>query len=70
MVNTEKSLWQKFKIKSCELLGHDWQYKDYTNHINANGEKYEFSESRQCLRCEVNQYLYSDWKTEKHKTAL
>lgn len=69
-MNIEKSIWQKFKIKFCELIGHDWQYKDYTNHIKANGEKYEFTKSRECNRCEINQYFYLEWRTEKHKTAM
>jgi hypothetical protein len=53
----------------CNLLGHRWRYKDYTNSIKPNGEKFEFSASRFCSRCREHGYLYDEWKSES-KSAL
>ena len=51
-------------LKLCELSGHQWLYKDYSNYMKANGDKYEFRASRSCKRCGENAYFYSAWTTE------
>jgi hypothetical protein len=55
--------------KLCKHFGHHWSYKDYSNHITANGDKYDFRASRHCSRCGQNAYFYSEWKNE-NKAAL
>jgi hypothetical protein len=57
-------------IKSfCKLLGHRWTYKDYSNWIKENGEDYDFKASRNCSRCNQNEYLYKEWKAESKNSA-
>jgi hypothetical protein len=50
--------------KLCKRFGHRWRYKDYSNHIKANGEPYEFKASRHCIRCHQNGYFYTEWKNQ------
>jgi len=55
--------------KLCEIFGHRWLYKDYSNHIQADGNKYAFKASRCCTRCSEHAYFYSEWIAEtKSKT--
>ena len=42
-----------------------WLYKDLTNAIKANGEKYPYTAVRKCKRCNKHQYKYSDWVDEE-----
>lgn len=46
----------------CRFIGHNWRYKDYTNWMKENGEKYDFRASRKCTRCNLHEYLYEDWQ--------
>ena len=50
--------------KLCSRFGHRWLYKDYTNHIQADGSKYNFRASRNCTRCNQHAYYYTEWKVE------
>ncbi|MEP7264231.1 MAG: hypothetical protein ABI772_07030 [Bacteroidota bacterium] len=50
--------------KVCKHFGHKWRYIDYSHHIKANGDPYDFSSSRNCIRCGQYSYLYADWKDE------
>ena len=55
--------------KLCRLFGHRWHYKDYGNHIQADGNKYDFKASRNCSRCNQHAYFYTEWIVEaKSKT--
>lgn len=54
-----------FKASLCKKFGHRWQYKDYSNYIKVNGEKYDFTASRHCSRCNQFAYFYKDWQTEE-----
>ena len=53
----------------CKLLGHNWRYKDYSNWMIANGEEYHFKASRNCLRCNQNEYLYKAWELEATRSV-
>ncbi|MFI5219141.1 MAG: hypothetical protein ACHQNT_06595 [Bacteroidia bacterium] len=55
--------------KLCRLLGHTWLYKDYSNCMKANGDKYDFTASRVCTLCRKHGYFYDEWQSEK-KTKL
>ncbi len=52
----------------CKMMGHNWRYKDYSNWIKENGDKYDFKASRNCIRCNQNEYLYSEWQTADQKS--
>ena len=52
----------------CNLAGHHWQYKDYSNWKKENGDDYDFQASRNCTRCNRNEYLYQEWKMESKKS--
>jgi len=55
--------------KACTVFGHRWLYKDYSNYIQADGNKYAFKASRSCTRCSLHEYYYSEWIAEsKSKT--
>jgi hypothetical protein len=47
--------------KTCNLLGHSWRYKDYSNFMKANGEKYDFTIARHCTRCQKRSYFNGKW---------
>ena len=46
----------------CSYFGHKWRYRDYSNHIQSNGEKYAFRAARDCTRCKQFSYYYKSWK--------
>ena len=50
----------------CDLLGHKWVYRDFTNRINSKGEKYHFTEKRICHRCGASEYHYDKWEEYLH----
>jgi hypothetical protein len=52
---------KKLADKICDLLGHRWQYKDYSHHIKSNGDKFDFKASRHCTRCGQDAYFYQEW---------
>ena len=55
--------------KLCTVFGHRWLYKDYSNYIQADGNKYAFKASRSCTRCSQHAYFYTEWIPEvKSKT--
>ena len=60
---------QKIMKSLCKLLGHNWTYKDYTNWMKENGDDYDFKASRNCSRCNQNEYLYKEWKIENKKSS-
>lgn len=62
------NLKQKFSELICNVFGHNWHYKDYSNWIKENGDRYEFNASRNCSICDRNEYLYSKWKYEGKKS--
>ena len=64
MWDLNNKLISNINSKWCNLLGHSWRYLDYSNHIKENGDKYDFVASRNCKRCEQNEYFYNDWKAE------
>ncbi len=49
----------------CHRFGHRWRYKDYSNYIKPNGDKFDFTASRNCVRCDQYAYYYKDWKTQE-----
>jgi len=51
--------------KLCALFGHRNIYKDYSNYIQADGNKYAFKASRCCTRCNQHAYFYSEWVVEE-----
>ena len=55
---------QQIKGLMCNLMGHRWRYKDYSNFMKENGEQYDFAASRICTRCNQNAYFYKIWKNE------
>ena len=63
-VNLGNRIFNNLNLKLCKLLGHQWSYKDYSNYVKLNGEKYEFRASRNCKRCSENAYFYTTWKIE------
>jgi hypothetical protein len=57
----------------CRLFRHAWVYKDLTNSIKLNGERYSLSAIRKCKRCEKHQYKYTEWvddATNKDKDEM
>jgi hypothetical protein len=61
-MSKNKSILNLIAIKLCKRYGHNWLYKDYSNHMKWNGDKYEFRASRRCSRCNQNSYFYTEWK--------
>lgn len=51
--------------KTCQLFGHNWKYQDYSNYIKSNGDKYDYTASRHCVRCNQYSYFYKSWKMEE-----
>ena len=49
----------------CKIIGHNWIYKDCSNAMMSNGEKYEYSKLRKCLRCNKREYSYDEWLEEE-----
>jgi hypothetical protein len=45
----------------CKIFGHKWLYRDFTNAVKANGESYQYTKMRKCVRCEDHEYLYAQW---------
>jgi hypothetical protein len=58
------SIFSVIANKLCSRFGHRWLYKDYSNHIQADGSKYNFKASRNCSRCNQHAYYYAEWKVE------
>jgi hypothetical protein len=56
------SLINKANNTLCRLIGHSWRYKDYSNWMKENGEKYDFKATRKCSRCHLHEYLYEEWQ--------
>jgi hypothetical protein len=52
----------------CNVIGHNWMYKDYSNWMKDNGETYPFKASRYCTRCNQIGYLYNHWETVAKKS--
>ena len=52
----------------CKIVGHTWNYKDYSNWIKENGDNYDFKASRNCIICDQNEYLFEDWKSQDKKS--
>lgn len=50
----------------CKLLGHKWRYKNYANIVKNDGDRYLFSASRKCKRCNVCQYKYDEWVEKQY----
>ena len=61
---------QKTLNSFCKLIGHNWRYKDYSNWMKDNGDKYEFKASRNCFLCNQTEYLYNEWQIAKQKSPL
>jgi hypothetical protein len=55
---------KKIKERFCRVFGHTWRYKDYTNFIKSNGDKYDFRASRNWLVCMQHAYFYDGWQNE------
>ena len=45
----------------CRVVGHNWRFKDCSYAMKSNGEKYEYSRQRKCLRCMKREYFYDEW---------
>jgi hypothetical protein len=59
-------VFHRVEKKLCQHFGHRWLYKDYSNYIRADGSKYAFKASRNCMRCNQHAYYYStEWIMEK-----
>ena len=54
----------------CKLIGHSWRYKDYSNWIKDNGDRYDFKASRKCSRCAQKEYLFQDWEIANQNSPL
>ena len=54
----------------CTIIGHQWGYKDYSNWMKENGDKYDFNASRKCSFCNRYEYLYpnNNWQTSDRKS--
>jgi hypothetical protein len=53
------------KSIKCRLFGHSWRYKDLSNYMKANGERYSCYTVRKCKWCEKHQYKYAEWVDEE-----
>jgi hypothetical protein len=42
----------------CQVAGHRWRYKDYTNWMKEDGNSYDFKASRQCVTCKKHGYYF------------
>lgn len=40
----------------CQVAGHRWKYKDYTNWMKEDGNPYDFNASRYCPTCKKHGY--------------
>ncbi len=40
----------------CQVAGHRWKYKDYTNWMKEDGNLYDFNASRYCPTCKKHGY--------------
>lgn len=59
---------KKTLVRLCRFTGHSWQYKDYSNWMKENGDRYDFKASRKCSRCKQLEYLFENWKIAKQKS--
>ena len=64
LTQVKPSIVNRLKQYTCSVIGHQWQYRNYTNYMKPNGEVYDFTASRTCKRCKQNAYYYSEWKNE------
>lgn len=55
---------QKIVTAFCKLIGHSGLYKDYSNWMNESGNEYPFKASRNCSRCNQNEYFNKEWQNE------
>ena len=56
-------------INICNLVGHSWRYKDYSNWMKENGEKYDFKAARKCVFCNRYEYLTTNtWNSSDRKS--
>lgn len=46
----------------CSTFGHRWRYRNYSNHIQSSGEKYDFKAARDCKRCGQYSYFHNSWQ--------
>jgi hypothetical protein len=54
-------MYKNFLKMVCGVVGHKWNYKDYTNWMKDNGDKYYFEESRSCSLCGEHEYYTDQW---------
>ena len=50
---------------TCKILGHKWRYKDYTSALDDKGNKYPYTATRLCKRCEKKEFKLAKWVDEK-----
>ncbi len=62
VVNSLNYKFDQIKSWICDLVGHRWRYKDYSNYMKANGDPYDFQASRNCIRCGQYAYFHESWK--------
>jgi len=65
VVNSLNHKFDQIKSWICDIAGHRWRYKDYSNFMKANGDPYDFEASRTCTRCNQYAYFYKSWKNEE-----
>lgn len=58
-------LFKQPKVYLCDKMGHRWRYKDYSNYIKSDGDKYEFVASRNCTVCDQYAYYNKGWENRE-----
>ena len=53
----------------CKIVGHSWQYKDYSNWMKENGDHYDFKASRKCSTCDQYEYLSDKWEKQVKRSS-
>ena len=48
----------------CKIFGHKWRFKDYSGSFDRSGNKYNFSATRLCVRCDKKEYKFAEWVDE------
>ena len=69
MLQIEKNLYSLAGNYVCRVLGHNWRYKDYSNWMKENGERYDFKATRKCNRCLQHEYLYDQWELVEKRSS-
>jgi hypothetical protein len=59
------ALFHRFQVMICKHFGHRWRYKDFSNYMKSNGDKFDFLASRKCIRCYQHAYYYAEWENEE-----